>query len=105
MFSQKTIVPYRSAFAEIDVSAKATYPPNGVEVPRPVSDYSSALRDAGLGNARSSTIVQALNGKVIRVVETEGGRPGDKLFLLAVANTECLSELNGFSGLTTGVKY
>jgi hypothetical protein len=105
MFWQNTIVPNRSAFSEIDVSAKATYPPNGVEVPRPVSDYSSALRDAGLGNARSSTIVKALNEKIIRVIETDGGRPGDKLFLLVVVNTEYLSELNGFSGLTTGVKY
>lgn len=107
MFSQKTVVPNRSAFSDIDVTAKSTYPPNGVEVPKPVCDYSSALRDAGLGNAQSSKIVKGLNEKVIRVVETDGGRPGDKLILLAVANTEreCLSVVEGFSGLTTGVKY
>jgi hypothetical protein len=107
MISQKTIVPNRSAFSDIDVSSKSTYPPNGVEALRPVCDYSSALRDAGLGNAQSSKIVKGLNEKVVRVVETDGGRPGDKLLLLAVSNTEteCLNELEGFSGLTAGVKY
>ena len=105
-FLQKTIVPNTSSFSEIDVSSKAAYPPSDVDTSRPVGDYNSVLREAGLANAESTKIIDALKRKVIRVVETDGGRPHEKVILLTLADRHGESrELEDFDSLKTGVKY
>ena len=104
------MVPNTSCFSEIDVSSKSAYPHiqrNDVYIARRVCDYNSALRDDGLENAQSTDIVQAIRGKIIRVVQTDGALPGDKCLVLAVAGPDDvgLSELKACESLATTISY
>ena len=103
MYTQQAIVPNTSAFAEVDASSKSAYPRS--QRVRPVRDYSTALREAGISNAQTATIVQALRNKTIRLIEMDGVLPEEKFLLLAVTSIDSLIEMESFRSLSTGVMY
>lgn len=103
LYSQRATVPNTSAFAEVDTSSKSAYPPT--QLVRPVRDYSSALREAGISNAQTTKIVQALERKRIRLIEMDSALPDEKFLLLAVTAVNSPVEVENFRSLSTGVIY
>lgn len=81
LFLHATVVPNASFFPEIDIVSKSALPKS---VEEGVGDYSSVLREAGLGNACSKAIVQGVKDKVLRVVEVDGLN-GEKNIVIVVA--------------------
>ena len=102
----KIVSPNTSSFGEIDVSAKTAYAApmeRGLTehgVPDGNSDWSSMLRDAGLGNAESRAIINVIQGQRVRVANIDGVQ---KLILVTAGDGVQFS--NKFTTLSRGVRY
>jgi hypothetical protein len=90
---QLLAVPNVSSFSEVDAISKSGPP----LTEQPFQDYCSALRNAGLANASSATIVQGVKRKSIRVVELDGTGGDEKFFFLAVDTEGPTEELQRLS--------
>lgn len=87
----KTGVPNTSSFVEIDVSSKSSGLPHGSFT----YDFATMLRDRGLGNSETSTIVARLKNKKLRLVGMAGDEGREFLVLVDDDETETLHDRQG----------
>ena len=82
------MAPNTSLFVEVDVGSKSKNPLNVPPENAAVNDFSTMLRDAGIGNAESREILRRLKEKRIRLAQVNSQRHERFLVLFDITRTE-----------------
>lgn len=98
------VAPNTSLFVEVDVGSKSKNPSH---IPHfedaAINDFSTMLRDAGIGNAESGEILRKLKEKRIRLSQINSER--DERFLVLLDITDAGNDLDDLQSLSQNTAY